>query len=1058
MIKSSQELDHELNLLNSVASVVDHLQDSVDKVDETEELIESLLSVKLPGIENNELSVVYQNHDTGQYELVVDSGKWTDKTERSGGWVKHASILKIAQGSPKTDDYPRYGVVNNADTDGFAETVKLANFASAFAVPMRLSKQKAIGAFIALRKAGKEPYTSEAIRTLDVVSDRFARFLTILHERQAYDEIFNDLRNDLQQRLANKQITHESEILAAVVGSLTTHYRDNRCYLLLKNPLELEQYYLVTDANNTVIRDFRLPESNTLLSHDVLLSIVGSEQNLILIQGNKAAKQFYHGAFYNIPFTELSAVDVNACKSWLGATIYHPKGFVFGHIILHSTEANAYGKRDVRFLDAVADFTGLLLTSFRNQKKEDFITAMDASEETDKHKLYQQAADYLKAMYGVTHLDIYTINNQNLIWGLEYPIVLDKTLSELDVKWQNDTSTWANYHHVMPEGDVYELDKFHKVIEGKPHILVPMRVGRGQESRRVIGCFAVRASNPAPLSIRIIDEVSDSLARRLNSIANAERYEALAEFSRAVSQQRADKTLTWESLLQLAYDHVAKVMYSQNLYIALHEREQNSVTFPWIYKEGEPWLYKDNDPSKPVWGSSRLIDSAKRGRTEEIILEGKPILINTLQDSKAWYAPSNRAEFVGNPLASWVGVPIFQPKQDDEPISAGILGVIAVYHPTLEYVYSVRDKFFLQEVAAHISGLFRILSLNEVNRQLEKAHQLIDRQEYSANTIIKDLSFRINTNLGLARANTQEAYKDVEESYRLGQVNILPYTIKGLKNTEQYLDQIVNTMEMLKPESTYEFSLSDLLKTILRNINRGKSVSVRISEENIVIQSSYLMLLNAFYSIFEDVIDRLTNINLGEIQVSLENTGDEIKIIISADASLKFNDSILTNEVSVVSAPYYRAKFYLDKIGAKLLIKDLSSIEVNIPAKNKEETQIIVSVFDPNEGSIIVRWMLRGGYEAQQLEKLENLNAVNASILIVAITSNNVSQQINDIANLLKQTTIYKLILLVEAEIGREVLTVFDNIVPVFIIRKLDEDMNLIKREDFISNLKKAGI
>ena len=82
---------------------------------------------------------------------------------------------------------------------------------------------------------------------------------------------------------------------------------------------------------------------------------------------------------------------------------------------------------------------------------------------------------------------------------------------------------------------------------------------------------------------------------------------------------------------------------------------------------------------------------AGKGRTEEIIRTKKSIFIPTRQESEKWYAQPGHEEYVGYALPSWVGVPMM--------IGDKVLGVIATYHPTQEYVYDREDLTILQTMA-----------------------------------------------------------------------------------------------------------------------------------------------------------------------------------------------------------------------------------------------------------------------------------------------------------------------------------------------------------------------
>ncbi len=130
-------------------------------------------------------------------------------------------------------------------------------------------------------------------------------------------------------------------------------------------------------------------------------------------------------------------------------------------------------------------------------------------------------------------------------------------------------------------------------------------------------------------------------------------------------------------VLQLIYEQTKPLMDTSNLYIALHDKATDTVSFPLMFVDG---------PATQV--PSR---SGGKGRTEWIIQNRAPILNETRAESEAWYRAPGREEYIGEPFASWVGVPMM--------VGDKVLGVIATYHKTLDYVYAKDDQEILSLMA-----------------------------------------------------------------------------------------------------------------------------------------------------------------------------------------------------------------------------------------------------------------------------------------------------------------------------------------------------------------------
>jgi len=133
-------------------------------------------------------------------------------------------------------------------------------------------------------------------------------------------------------------------------------------------------------------------------------------------------------------------------------------------------------------------------------------------------------------------------------------------------------------------------------------------------------------------------------------------------------------------ILEFIHNEADELMDTKNMYIALYDDVTNEIRFPLAFK---------NDERISI--QSRTLNKEKRGRTEEIILLKETILIHTKKESREWYEQPEREEKIGDPWASWIGVPM--------KIGEKVLGVVATYHPTQEYVYNEDDLEILQSMA-----------------------------------------------------------------------------------------------------------------------------------------------------------------------------------------------------------------------------------------------------------------------------------------------------------------------------------------------------------------------
>jgi GAF domain-containing protein len=817
--QDKQQQDND-TLWDIVSNIVDKLQFVTETAKSSAELIQKLLTVdQLPGISKEELSIVYCEYGTQDYRLIVDAGNEVDSTSSSSGIfdVTNSAIRNVAITPLKQENYPWFKTKADCTNAGFD------GFGTVMIVPMRLGRDRRLGVFI-IHSKEEHAYSTRLQRIMDVLSDRLAALIRSLR-RRLRDELTYKLRNELLARLASRQrmFEGECEILKQVLGHLRTWYDYDRIHILMKNPLDIETYYQAIDENGEVRTNFRATQ---VLEQPALLQIMGGEDNLNRLKMPPSdipneGMDALHGII--IEDTAKLPGFLAECKSWLGVTMHHPDGYVFGHIILHDTEMPyAYDKDDLRFVDAIADFMGFLLAEYRSKQKKAVIQKIASLPLNKTDSLYETVAAYLLRLYGVEHFQIRTVESSSLEWNVAWPINENKnTLSRLlGNNIQNTISKFAHDNRVRKD---YGNEPLKLTIEEKNYLVTPMRAGTTEKGWKVVGAFVISANNPGKIASYVIDEVSDALGNRLSSHHSQQRYEELTAFVNKVNSL-SSANLTQEQVLKIAHEYIKKVMFSENVYIALYDEVEDNISFPLIYQNGKVWAEMHNQ--------KRKIDPTKLGRTEVIIRDKKPLFIKTKADSLDWYAKPNHKEHAGNPLASWVGVPIFAASEGNEQ---KVRGVIAAYHEKLDHVYSIRDVFFLQNVAGAVSGLFRVLEnqdLKEANQRLEEAKQseqkLLEessasQEELAKTFILKQLRNRVTDPiLDLERA-INFSINDIDNYQRFKEnSSLLRDTLLLQKDAIQSVTEIKQAIKDTSPLDTSikeSIDVSSLFEGIIQELN-----------------------------------------------------------------------------------------------------------------------------------------------------------------------------------------------------------------------------------------------
>jgi len=137
-------------------------------------------------------------------------------------------------------------------------------------------------------------------------------------------------------------------------------------------------------------------------------------------------------------------------------------------------------------------------------------------------------------------------------------------------------------------------------------------------------------------------------------------------------------TSNLEELLKLIHQSLAKVVYAENCFIALHDQNTGQFNFPY-------WV----DQFDPIPEPDEMMKSC----TAYVFRSGKPFLLvpELFQQLKE----QNEVEQVGSLSPSWVGVPL--------NISDSTIGVLVLQHYEKENVYSEHDVQFLDSIGSQIA-------------------------------------------------------------------------------------------------------------------------------------------------------------------------------------------------------------------------------------------------------------------------------------------------------------------------------------------------------------------
>lgn len=227
-----------------------------------------------------------------------------------------------------------------------------------------------------------------------------------------------------------------------------------------------------------------------------------------------------------------------------------------------------------------------------------------------------------------------------------------------------------------------------------------------ENDRRMLDLFAGQAAAGVKIAqlYKQLTEANGQLVERNQELAQANqqldylvnrKIRDLQAVYKVSQQLTSAVRMNEQDILALIHEQIKPLMDAKNMYIALYNEVTDTVRFPLMYEDGQS-----------VQMPSR---QGGAGRTEWIIRTRKSILIETRAESEAWYKEPERKEYRGEPYASWVGVPMMAGDK--------VLGVIATYHKTRDYVY---DKDHLEVLSLMASQVAIVLQNTRMWEAMQK--------------------------------------------------------------------------------------------------------------------------------------------------------------------------------------------------------------------------------------------------------------------------------------------------------------------------------------------------
>lgn len=818
-----------------VADVLDHLQSFVitertprahDVIKNTAQLITD--RVKDFSIPNLQFSIIYQSYRDLTLNVELERGQVIPETQTL---ALEASALSSYQGRIET--VVATGVVDRSTSNYLIVPMRLDPKVRAID-GQDLPPRRVVGAFL-LESDKEYVFQEKDARLFDRFSDGCA-VLIQLGDSKARTEVTNKLHSEYLGSIG--QFKSEFEIFKKLVDSLTNNeigysYAASEITILLYHSFYQDQLYIVCE-NGELKPDFRKGNYYSVDS-DKINSLFGEHIITILENQNNNIIEFTSSNY-------LSNIVVPIL-------VHHDNKI--GYLILRTQQKNAY-QNEKNLLRRTAGFLAATLRSFRHdtweQQLDKFFTKNIEENIEDKkswadEQLYQAVVRVLEYIYGPVELTIVGLSLE------------DKTPS-FTFKYGENWDELSLLEELEEYINRVDLEPFRS--KNRQYYIYNITA----ENRRVTNFVIIKMTRDSVKTThRFIQHLLAMVGVKQSFMRKKERLISLTGFGRAITNE---SNITLELAYDLAYEHIKKVMSTTNMYIALLNRKNQEITFPLFKKRN-----KETDEIENFKAESRIFDRLNKNvpRTEYILATKRPILINTNEESIEWYRDHGDSEKLGEPFASWIGVPI---------ISEGeAIGVIVVYHPSAEYLYTIEsDGVFLENIAGHFSSLLVRVELEKANKKEKDMQTVIVEQERQLTTslIAQDIMHGLNGNISSVAILVEEAKIDILEYKEKKKIGVIDQVISSLDKAYNISVELLGTAQDLTKDNNEDIDVGFLVERCIDQVITTRKASwlqVIFNKPN---KPSFLLINK---KILSSIVNSLLNNAIDAIQRAYDSRAEE---------------------------------------------------------------------------------------------------------------------------------------------------------------------------------------
>ncbi|MFY8273882.1 diguanylate cyclase domain-containing protein [Pseudoalteromonas sp. SSDWG2] len=269
--------------------------------------------------------------------------------------------------------------------------------------------------------------------------------------------------------------------------------------------------------------------------------------------------------------------------------------------------------------------------------------------------------------------------------------------------------------------------------------------------------------------------------------SNAALNEEIAQRKKALECQQtlfqiaelATQAINMDDVYFHLHQIIKSITYADNLFIALHDKDNNWLSFPYAVDENDD----DFSPRTFAKGYSELVLTTKqcqlinKERAQELMQEG--LVANSIHTNQTR-------------CSSWLGAPL--------KTAQGVIGLIACQAYNDKYEFTQDDM----ELIAYVSNQVANVLQNQLSQQaLRKSHQELELRVAEKTRELRQANMHLQLQIDERRKIEQQLYHDAHHD-----------ALTGLPNRSLFLSQLERTMQHYQrfPEQHFAVLFIDLDK------------------------------------------------------------------------------------------------------------------------------------------------------------------------------------------------------------------------------------------------------